>query len=40
MVGILRGEFAKSREPSNLTEEQGGYGGCFSVRGSSGERGL
>jgi hypothetical protein len=40
MVGILRGEFVKSREPSNLTEEQGGYGGCFSVRGSSGERGL
>jgi hypothetical protein len=25
MVGILCGEFAKSREPSDLTEEQGSY---------------
>jgi hypothetical protein len=24
-VGILCGEFAKSREPSDLTEEQGSY---------------
>jgi hypothetical protein len=24
-VGILRGEFAKSREPSDLAEEQGSY---------------
>jgi hypothetical protein len=29
-VGILRGEFAKSREPSDLAEEQGSYGECFS----------
>jgi hypothetical protein len=38
-VGILRGEFVKSREPSDLAEEQGGYGGHFSASGSSGERG-
>jgi hypothetical protein len=29
-VGILRGEFAKFREPSDLAEEQEGYGECFS----------
>jgi hypothetical protein len=29
-VRILRGEFMKSREPSDLAEEQEGYGGCFS----------
>jgi hypothetical protein len=29
-VGILRGEFTKSREPSDLAEEQGSYGECFS----------
>jgi hypothetical protein len=38
-VGILRGEFVKSREPSDLVEEQGGYSGHFSASGSSGERG-
>jgi hypothetical protein len=39
-VGILRGEFAKSHEPSDLAEEQGGYGGHFSASRSSGERGT
>jgi hypothetical protein len=39
MVGILHGEFTKSHEPSDLVEEQGGYGGHFSIRGSLGERG-
>jgi hypothetical protein len=29
-VGILRGEFTKSREPSDLAEEQEGYGEHFS----------
>jgi hypothetical protein len=33
-VGILCGEFMKSREPSDLIEEQGGYDGHFSVSGS------
>jgi hypothetical protein len=30
MVGILRGEFAKSREPSDLVEEQGELWQVFS----------
>jgi hypothetical protein len=30
MVRILRGEFTKSRKPSDLVEEQEGYGECFS----------
>jgi hypothetical protein len=38
-VGILRGEFTKSRELLDLAEEQGGYGGRFSASRSSGERG-
>jgi hypothetical protein len=29
MNRIIRGEFEKSREPSYLAEEQGGYDGCF-----------
>jgi hypothetical protein len=29
MVEVLRGEFTRSRKPSDLTEEQGGYGVCF-----------
>jgi hypothetical protein len=28
-VGILRGEFSKSCEPSDLAKEQGDYGGHF-----------
>jgi hypothetical protein len=30
MVKILHGEFTKFREPSDLAEEQEGYGECFS----------
>jgi hypothetical protein len=37
-VGILHGEFTKSREPSDLVEEQGGYGGRFTSK-AQGERG-
>jgi hypothetical protein len=38
MVGILRGEFAKSRGPSDLAEEQGSYD-KHSSSASSGEIG-
>jgi hypothetical protein len=38
MVGILRGEFAKSREPSDLAKEQGSYD-KYSSSASSGEIG-